>query len=98
MKKVIYKIFRHFVWFFLRLNYRVKFGFRKRLNRWIIKTYQQQVRKTEFLMGAKEVRVKKGKIRYTCLYFMTPKGQVRINLGRHFRGRNFFDQLNQQWI
>ena len=83
---------------YYRVLYRPVRWIQKKIDRWAERRYQEIVRKEEFILGFKAVTVKKGKIKYTLLFFQTPKGQVRFNLGRHFRGRNFSDQIMQQWI
>jgi len=81
-----------------KLYYRIKQSLIKRFNAFIEFHYWRLKRKHEFLLTYKEIRVKKGKIKYTLLIFDCPNGKLRFNLGRHFRGRNFSDQLNLQWI
>ena len=91
MKKRIKKLY-------YRAIYRPLHKISNLLDRWATKRYQTITRKEEFIRGFKMVEVKKGKIRYTLLFFQTPEGQVRFNLGRYFSGRNFSDQLMNQWL
>ncbi len=58
----------------------------KRYESIIKKLYQRIRQKEEFLLSTKEVIVKKGKKRYTLLFFESVASFIRINLGR--RGEN----------
>lgn len=55
----------------------------KGLEFFCIAWYKSIKRKQEFVMGIKEISVKKGKCRYTLLILETKTGQTKINLGRH---------------
>ena len=72
------------------------FSYRRIMERYNLR-YQKK-RKKEFLLHYEIIEVKKGEIKYTLLVFETPGGQLRYNLGRHFIGRNFDDQINLRWM
>jgi len=48
----------------------------------ITRYYKTVRRKNKFILETKEIRVKKGKRKYTIVVCETPEGQVRFNLGR----------------
>lgn len=63
----------------------------KGIQKWNAKFYQATVRslykavrrKQDFVLATEEIRVKKGKIRYTIVMAETQKGKITLNIGRH---------------
>jgi hypothetical protein len=53
----------------------------KNLELFCITWYKSIKRKQEFVIGIKEISVKKGKLRYTLLILETKTGKTKINLG-----------------
>lgn len=74
----------------------------EKLSDWNIKLWEQVVthyyqsvrKKKQFILETKEIRVKKGKRRYTLVVCETKEGKIRFNLGRHLTVETLRHLLN----
>lgn len=58
----------------------------------IIKTYRKRA-KGDFKISAQIINVKKGKKKYDLLIMQTPQGNLKFNLGRHWREKELLKKM-----